>query len=62
MTHVQLVDNGMQKAKDCLVAGMKAAKIVELLQVEYASITTPVIRVIVCSAIKNSRIPKWSVK
>lgn len=56
MTHVQSVSTCIQKAKDCLVAGMKAAEIVEVLQADYASITTPVIHSIVVNAVWNSRI------
>ena len=35
---------------------MKAAEIVKVLQVDYASITTPVIQTIVSNVVKNSRI------
>ncbi len=62
MPHVQLVTAGIQKAKDCIIAGMKATEIIEILLADYAVITTPVIRVIVSSAVKNSRLPKWSAK
>lgn len=56
MTHVQLVTASIRKAKDCLAAGMKAAEVVEVLQADYAEITTPVIRAIVSNAMRNNRI------
>lgn len=60
MTHIQLVIAGIQKAKDCLAVGMKAAEIIGVLQADYASITTPVIRAIVSNAVNNSKLSKWS--
>lgn len=56
MTHIQLVTASIRKAKDCLTTGMKAAEIIKVLQVDYASITMPVIQTIVNNAVKNSQI------
>lgn len=60
MTHIQLVIAGIQKAKDCLAIGMKAAEIIEVLQADYISITKPVIQAIVGNAVKNSELSQWS--
>ncbi len=62
MTHVQLVTAGIRKAKDCLAAGMKAVEIIEVLQADYDGISIPVIQAIVSNAVRNSKLPKWSVK